>query len=114
NLRIRTIRTSKFGIFNPPIQLSNAELRSAELRMSGFMVPMRVRKLEVEALHEPPPALNLNLNLNPNPTRRVEITIKIKITTPAFIAPMRVCHSQLSSNLEPSYSNYSNFEIRHF
>src|SRR5215813_14097608 len=30
----------------------------------GFMVPMRVHKLEVEATHEPSPALNLNLNLN--------------------------------------------------
>src|SRR5262245_9483322 len=76
-------------------------VRNVECRMPNAKCQMR---LEIEATHEPSPALNLNLN--PNPNRRGEIKIKIKIKimsrTPGFMAPMRV-HSRwkLPMNLPP-------------
>src|SRR5262249_46635798 len=71
--------------------MRSAECRTPKVR---FKAPMRVRKLEVGATHEPPPPHNLHLNLNPNPNRRGVIKIntmsKIISRTRGFMAPMRV------------------------
>src|SRR5262245_12709657 len=62
--------------------------------MSGFMVPMCVRKLEVEALHEPPF----------DSSRGHEALIKCGVPMPncRFKAPMRVRNSEVAALHEPA------------